>query len=103
MSKQDEFVPSASDIRLVRTLYSDTDKRVRNDFPALTFDQLVHDYILATRAVNELLHAEGGEFMLEARCDGVAQHTHEVVRNLRQYKLDVVEYFDSLREQTTKL
>ena len=91
MFHEDQFVQSESDSRVIMDIYLGADKRVKRDFHSSTFQELVNNYTLTTQAINNLLHAQGGEIALEARCDDVAQRTLEVIKNLRQcsqYKED---------------
>lgn len=102
MFRQDEFTPPESYVRTMRLVYADADRKLDRDFVRMSFGQFVENHIHATRGINELLYIEGGEFMLEARCDEVATRTLEVIKNLRQYRTDVGNYFNSLRKQAVK-
>ena len=97
---REESIPTARERRTAHILYDDARRQLRSEFDKLSFKELTMDYILAERAINELLYAEGGNIILEVRCDDAAAKTLATVKDLRDYQTDVQDYFDSLRKQT---
>jgi len=96
--KLDPFEPSDLDRARVRDSLNRADVDLDRDFKNMDIEQLASNYFRVTQNINNLIHVEGGEDLLKERCDKWAGRALEIIINLKTYKKETSDYYDSLRK-----